>query len=349
MNTTISNLSHYSLFTFIFFIFTFESSFASEFKDSEGTHSHYPEWFNDNPFNDLEEGIKNARKEGKLGLMVLFTTQGCSYCTVFIKKSLGDPAIASIVKNNFHSLGLEIFDDVNMTDPRGRNMPIKKFAKREKAEFSPTLIFYGEKGKRLLRVSGYQSPERFKKMLNYLTSKHYRIETFRAHLQHRDVKDILVQPAGLLNQDRIFEKSPYMLQRNHIHASTPLLVIFEERKNPDCAEFHSKVLSLKTVRNTLSKFEVVRLDSSDTTTPIITPRGKRTTPASWFKQTDFSRLPALVFFDEKGNNVLETDSLVLGQRMMNSLNFVIEKAYKKNWTYQQFARAKGIERRNNNK
>lgn len=65
---------------------------------------------------------------------------------------------------------------------------------------------------------------------------------------------------------------------------------------------------------------------------------------SWFKKTNFSRLPALMFFDEKGNNVLETDTLVLGQRMMNSLNFVIEKAYKKDWSYQQFARAKGIER-----
>jgi hypothetical protein len=31
--------------------------------------------------------------------------------------------------------------------------------------------------------------------------------------------------------------------------------------------------------------------------------------------------------------------------MMNSVNFVLEKAYKKGWTYQRFARSKAIERR----
>ncbi len=348
MNTTLSNLSYYLLFTCLLYIVAFESSLASDFNDSEAKHISYPEWFKDNPFNNLKEEIKYARKDGKLGLMVLFTTQGCSYCAAFIKKSLGDPAIASIIKNNFHSVGLEIFDDVNMTDPRGRNMPIKKFAKKEKAEFSPTLVFYGEKGKRLFRVSGYQSAERFKKMLAYLTTKHYRIETFSDHLKHRDVKDILVKPVGLMKKDVLFEKSPYMLQRNHLNASTPLLVIFEQEKNRDCDEFHSKVLSSNVVRKTLSKFEIVRLSSTDNTTPVITPRGKRTTPASWFKQTGFSRLPGLVFFDERGNNVLGTDGLVMSQRMMNSLNFVIEKAYKKNWSYQRFARAKAIERNNKN-
>jgi thioredoxin-related protein len=74
------------------------------------------------------------------------------------------------------------------------------------------------------------------------------------------------------------------------------------------------------------------------------PNGHLTNPAAWYKSTDFSRLPALVFFDEKGRKVLETDALVKHQRMMNAINYVLERAYKKDWTYQRFSRNKAIER-----
>lgn len=38
------------------------------------------------------------------------------------------------------------------------------------------------------------------------------------------------------------------------------------------------------------------------------------------------------------------DNLVLQQCMMNCINCMNERAYTKGWTYQQFARSKGIER-----
>ena len=61
---------------------------------------------------------------------------------------------------------------------------------------------------------------------------------------------------------------------------------------------------------------------------------------------DFSRLPALLFFDEKGNQVLETEALVGRMRMLNSVHFVLQRAYEKGWTYQRFARTSAIERLN---
>jgi hypothetical protein len=41
-------------------------------------HIDYPDWFEDS-FLDLREDLAEASSEGKLGLMVLFTTEGCSY------------------------------------------------------------------------------------------------------------------------------------------------------------------------------------------------------------------------------------------------------------------------------
>ena len=347
MKNNIYTLFQYFIVVCILLFLLFKVSMAGDFEDSEVKHIGYPEWFTNNPFYELDYELKNARTSGKLGLMILFTTQGCSYCDVFINKSLGDPEIALIVKNNFTSIGMEIFNDENIISPRGVKMSMKKLAKIEKAEFSPTLVFYGEKGKRLLRVSGYQSPDRFKKILGYMISKHYRIETLSSHLKHRDVKDIFAKPVLNLKEDPLFDKSPYMLHRSHISAGQPLLVLFEKPECSECEDFHRSVLELKEVRGVLDKFEVVRFDAEDNKTPVITPNGKRVTPAYWFNKTRFSRLPALMLFDESGNKVLETDALVLRQRMLNSLNYVIEKAYAKNWTYQRFARSKGLERNRN--
>jgi thioredoxin-related protein len=123
------------------------------------------------------------------------------------------------------------------------------------------------------------------------------------------------------------------------------MVIFEKRQCSDCTVFHQSVLSDADVRDTLAKFEVARFDIADTKTPVLSPSGQKIKPAQWYEKTGFTRVPAFLFFDEKGNEVLRTDALVLNQRLMNSLNFVLERAYEKGWTYQRFARTKGAERR----
>ena len=41
-------------------------------------HIDYADWFEDS-FLDLREDLAEASSEGKLGLMVPFTTEGCSY------------------------------------------------------------------------------------------------------------------------------------------------------------------------------------------------------------------------------------------------------------------------------
>lgn len=319
-------------------------SIAKDFNDAEVIHIEYPAWFIDNPFYDLADDLDKALSNGKSGLMVLFTTQGCSYCSAFIKRSLGDPELSKLVQENFNSVGMEIFDDVEMVNPAGTPISIKRFAKEEGAEYSPTLLFYGEEGKRILRVIGYQSPGRFRLILNYVIGKHYQSESFRDFYQGQVTPDLVSATYKYLKKDSLFNNPPYSLDRSRTPASQPLLVMFERSGCGECENFHKEVLALEEVRELLERFEIVRLDTQDDQTLIHTPEGKKMTPASWFDEKKFTRLPALMFFDEKGNNVLETDALVRRQRMMNSVNFVLERAYEKDWTYQRFARSKGIER-----
>jgi len=319
---------------------------AADMDDSQIRHIVYPDWFSESLFFDLPEELDRAGLTGKLGVMVLFTTEGCSYCHLFVQKSLGNPTLASVVQQHFESVGMEIFDDREMTDSRGTSMPIKEFADREGAEFAPTLLFYGLDGVRLLKVVGYQSPERFRLVLEYLIDDHVGHQTlaefFRSRAEARQQHGATAG-AGLM-PDPLFAEPPYVLERVSSPVGRPLIVLFETRDCADCVEFHTAVLSEGEVRHALANFEVVRLDALDDRTELVTPDGREFTPSAWFADAEFTRTPALMFFDEHGTRVLETDALVLRQRMMNSLNYVLERAYEKGWTYQRFARSKAIER-----
>ena len=144
-------------------------------------------------------------------------------------------------------------------------------------------------------------------------------------------------------------RPPYALDRSHFMAEQPLLVIFEKTDCHACDAFHRKVLGRAEVRELLKGFDIVRLDVNDTRTPVIGPDGTPTTPAEWWSATPFARLPALMFFEENGRQVLQTDALVGRQRMLNSVNYVLQRAYEKDWSYQRFARTTAIEKLNRQK
>lgn len=342
MNERMTSLFGISLAIATMFFILAITPCARAFDDGVVKHISYPDWFNAG-FLDLRDDLDTAIAEGRLGLMVLFTTEGCSYCDLFIRRSLGDPGLAARVQANYAAIGLEIFDDAEMTSPGGTPMPVKQFAREEGVEFSPTLAFYGKGGERLLKVTGYQSPERFAMILDYLEGEGLREEPLRDYLRRRAPPPSDSVRAAL-KDDPLFASPPYQLDRSRIPAERALVVIFERAGCVECAEFHAQVLALEEVRAELNRFEVVRLDSVDDATPVITPEGRKTTPARWFADTAFTREPGLLFFDERGRQVLATDALVARQRLLNALGFVSERAYERGWTYQRYARTKGIER-----
>ena len=345
-SSNISNPLYFLKGLLLLFIFTSSSiSFgAATNEESAGKLHTFPEWFVDSPFLDLEEVTSKASGDGKKGLMILFTTQGCSYCEQFIRESLSDPKIAVEVQKKFATIGLEIFDDTEMVSPSGETMTVKHFAKQEGVGFAPTLLFYDENGKRVLRQIGYQTPQRFTHLMDYVADKRYESQSLRDFITAKQAGQQGKSSYASLKEDAIFDTPPYALDRSHFDASEPLMVLFEKKGCDECETFHRDVMTLKHVREALAHFQVVRLDVEDDKTPVLLLDGKLSTPTKWYKQSTFSRLPALVFYNEKGKQSLKTDALVQDRRMINLLNYMLEKAYLKGWTYQQFARSKAIER-----
>jgi thioredoxin-related protein len=328
------------------------SARAADFDDGAIAQVTYPAWFRES-FLDLPQDLADAAAAGKLGLFLFVSTQGCSYCHLFLQESLGDPAIAKRIQAHFDTIGLEIFDDAELTDFTGAAEPIKDFVLNQGVQFAPTLLFYapdGAGGAQLLaRLPGYYEPERFGRALDYLIDGHW---------QHQSLKDYLAatatapspttaEPAGGLMPDPLFTPPPFALERTRMSAIRPLVVIFESAACPRCARFHREVIQDPAIRAQLEELEVVRLDAADDRTPVLTPTGERTTPAAWYRELGFTDLPALVFVSEQGEAVLQSDALVLNSRMNNALGFVRDRAYEKGWTYQRYARTSAMERAGN--
>jgi len=276
--------------------------------------------------------------------MLYFGTEGCSYCWHFVERSLGDPEIAKRVQQHFNSIAFEIFDDLEMVTPEGRSMRVKAFAASEGAEFSPTVVFLDTQGRRVLRIVGYYPPGRFDTALDYVVGGFHDRESFREYAAVAAEQGTSPPDRQELIRESLFASPPYLLNRSRMAAERPLMVLFEQKACPACLQFHGTVLKDPAIRSLLHQFEVVRLDAGDRSTPVITPKGARTRPHEWAMSLDLTHSPSLVFFDEHGQQVLKVDTLVLRQRMVNSLNYVLEKAYERGMSYQRFARTKALEK-----
>ena len=304
-------------------------------------HTGNPDWM-EPPFIDLETDLQTVRDEGKTGVMILYTTMGCSYCARFVERSLENPRLQKKLRDNFVPLGLEIFDDTLMTSLDGNEVSIKKFAAEQGAGMAPTLLFFGPDGKRTVRAIGYQSPERFELILDYLIDGANEKESFRDYALARLKRDADVY--ATLKPDPMFQDPPYALARKPVAAERPMLVLFERTGCADCARFHEDVLSLDEVRDVLSNFDIVRLDAGDDKTPVVTPDGQVTTPAKWFATEAFTRVPAMLYIDEQGEAVFRNDAITERNRMLNMSGLVLEKKYLDGWSYQRYARSKAIAR-----
>ncbi len=312
------------------------------FDDAEIKQIRYPDWFKQS-FLDLADDAAMAAEAGKQGLFVFFSTEGCSYCHLFIEQSLGDPALAERLQAHFDALGLEIFSDAELTDFDGEVTRVKEFALDEGVQFAPSLLFYDTAGMPLVKLTGYYGPERFGRILDYLVDGHHTRVGLREYLASVEGTDA----AGdwTLPDDPLFVRPPYALGRSAVMpAQRPLLVLFEGADCERCPRFHQEVLGDDSIRSKLGGFDVVRLDAGDADTPVMTPGGERTTPQTWYAALGYTQLPALAFFAEDGRRVLDTDAVVLASRMHNSIGFVAEKAYEQGWTYQRYARSQALQR-----
>ncbi|MCG6870125.1 MAG: thioredoxin fold domain-containing protein [Gammaproteobacteria bacterium] len=300
----------------------------------------FPEWFKTS-FLDLREDLADAIDAGKQGIALFISASRCSYCKAFMDRSLEDPEIRSRLTAGFDVIGLDIFDDSELTTVEGEQVRMKEFVTLNRASFTPTLIFLGEEGRVLLRIVGYYPPERFRRVLDYLETRAYLNQHFRDYLAASSSR--IDRGNRPIIADELFTRPPYMLDRSIMPAQRPLLVVFEHPGCDACERFHRRVMQDRSVRRLIGEFEAVQLDAGDEDGRVVTPGGEKETPRGWYRRLDLSYLPAVLFFDERGREVMRLDSETQRFRMEGTLQLVLERAYTKDAQLQRWRRDKAIE------
>lgn len=292
-----------------------------------------PGWFRET-FLDLREDVREAAAEKKR-LLVYFGQDGCPYCRELMRVNFGQKDIVDQTRRHFNAIAINIWGDREITWTDGKTRSEKDFAAFLKVQFTPTLLFFNEKGDVVLRLNGYYPPHKFRAALDYVAGRHEGKTPFAAYLQRH-----AGEPAsGKLHDQPFFLKPPYGLGRPRKAGAKPLAVLFEQPHCAACDELHATGFKDAAARALIAKFDVARLELFGQQ-PVVTPGGKRLTEAQWAQELKLAYTPSVVIFDAGGKEVFRVEAYLRPFHFVSSLDYVASGAYLKQPSFQRYLQAR---------
>ncbi len=289
-----------------------------------------PPWFSET-FLDLREDIADAAKDSKR-LMLYFGQDGCPYCTALMQTSFRQQAIVDKARRHFVAVALNMWGDREVTWTDGRTMREKDFARFLKVQYTPTLLFFDEKGAVVARVNGYYPPARLAAALDYVAG---RMEAKLAFAEH--MKAVPPEAAGAkLNEQPFLLPPPHDLRRGK--GAKPLAVLFETTHCAACDEMHREGFARPEVRTQVTKFDVVRLHVAGDAM-VTTPDGRRLRADAWARELKVAYTPTLVFFGPRGREAFRIEAYVRPFHLAGAFAYVASGAYAREPSFQRYLQA----------
>lgn len=296
-------------------------------------HTEYPAWFKDG-FLEFNDDIKEAAKQGKR-LMIVFTQPGCPYCNALVERNLSQKEIEQKVRKNFDSIALNMWGDREVTFTDGKQYTEKTISEKLKVQFTPTVLFFNEKGKIILRLNGYIPPRRFNIALDYVIKRQETKVSYRAYVK----ANLPPGKSGGMNKEDFFMKAPINLSLKNGKRDKPFAVFFEQKHCPSCDVLHQKVLSDNFTRKIIKKFDTVQLDMWSNNT-LVLPDGTKTTAKLWAKSLDIKYAPSLVIFNPSGKEIIRSEAFFKVFHTQGMFTYVLDEGYKKQPSFQRYLAAR---------
>ena len=301
-------------------------------------HTEYPVWFKEG-FLEFNDDVKEATKAGKR-LMIIFTQPGCPYCNALVERNLSQKDIEQKVRKNFDSIALNMWGDREVTFTDGKTYTEKTISEKLKVQFTPTVLFFNEQGKIILRLNGYIPPRRFNVALDYVIKHKEKKLPYRAYVK----ANLPPGKSGGLNKEDFFMKVPINLavkgqKGNNTQRSKPFAVFFEQKHCPSCNILHKKILTDKYTRNIIKQFDVAQVDMWSNKTLII-PDGTRTTAKLWARSLDIKYAPTLVIFNAKGKEIIRSEAFFKVFHTQGMFTYMLDGGYKKQPRFQRYLSAR---------
>lgn len=292
-----------------------------------------PPWFKTS-FLDLRDDLSEAARDGRR-LMVYFGQDGCPYCRELMRVNFSQKDLVDKTRRHFDAVAVNIWGDREVTWIDGKRYSEKAFAALLKVQFTPTLVFFDEKGSVALRINGYYPPHRLAAALDYVAGRFETRGPFAAFLAQRAPEP----SSGRLHDQPFFMKPPYDLARARKSAARPLAVVFEQKDCAACDELHGAGFRDSRLLALIPKFHVVRLELFGQA-PLVTPTAKRTTESEWARELNVAYTPGIVFFDTAGKEVFRLEGYVRPFHLAASFDYVASGAYRNQPNFQRYLQAR---------
>jgi thioredoxin-related protein len=151
-------------------------------------------------FGDLPEEMQLAKNEGKLGMLLFFEAEACSYCQAMLRNVFSDRRVQDWYGKRFVNIAVDIHGDVEITDFDGITLPSKVFSDHRRIYLTPVVSFLDLTGAEIHRQLGMvKTPEEFLILGEYIEGKHYldtEYEVFAGQRGRQDEGAVLMTPAG---------------------------------------------------------------------------------------------------------------------------------------------------------
>ncbi|MDH5426095.1 MAG: thioredoxin fold domain-containing protein [Gammaproteobacteria bacterium] len=280
-----------------------------------------PDWFK-HSFLEITDDVREAKDSNK-HVMLFMHIERCPYCSRMLNENFREGNNKTFIQNNFDVIDINIRGDREIQWDEKTQYNEKSLARELNVHFTPTIVFLNTAGQKVYQVNGYRNPEDFKHVLNYVSQKQYTTLKLTDYIINQKTSVYHFRSHPLFTQTTDFSKY-----------KGPLAVIYEDKSCAGCDEFHSKVLTHKTVLAELEKFTVVRLDTHSDQ-PITDTSGNKTSARDWAKKLKLDYRPGIVLFD-KGVEVSRADGHLYHFHFKELLRYVAEGFYLQYPSYLQY-------------
>ena len=334
----------YCIYLSLLLLSSFTATYADEEKKLGAYYgaktAEHPDWFKES-FLDLEDDVADAATNKKR-LVLYFWQPGCPYCSQLWEENFSKQEIVKKFRSNFEIIALNMWGDREVVSVAGHDYTEKSFADALRIKYTPTLLFFNENKKVVHQLNGYVPPDEFVQSMDYVSGKNeqkYSYGKFASVQQESKQKAVNLLANHELYKEDFFSKTGFDLNRSQIKKDKYLAVFFEGKNCKNCSLLHEKTLQDKTTRDLAKKFESIQLDRF-ADTPLTTPDGKSSTAENWADQLGISYLPAMVFFDEKGQEVMRIDTQMRTFHIQSVFDYVLSGAYKTELNFLRYISAR---------
>ena len=121
------------------------------------------------PGSDLSSLLASAAKKNK-GVALVFEQEICAGCIELHENKFRDPALAAALTKNFEVARFDIWGKRALKDLRGKPSSDSQLAKLLEIRYTPTIVFFDQRGKEILRLESYLMPVHFGDLITFATT-----------------------------------------------------------------------------------------------------------------------------------------------------------------------------------